>query len=74
MQEPTRCASPACGAWTFRADGYCSDECASPPPRRTPTLRRPRVRLGLYEETARATGANGWIRWNLDVERYAKGK
>lgn len=28
MSEPTRCQSAPCGRWTFRADGYCSDECA----------------------------------------------
>lgn len=28
MSDPTRCKHPACGAWTFRPNGYCSDSCA----------------------------------------------
>lgn len=57
MKEPKRCESPACGGWTFRDDGYCSDECARivpmsaergigmvTPPRDVRYSARPRVR------------------------------
>lgn len=71
MDEPSRCASPRCGSWTWRSDGFCSDECAAPPERRprygARRPPRPRHRPG----DPRGTAGPGWLRFQYDLEQIS---